>query len=1028
MSSVSVSGFYEEDEPVVPTEVAGPPRPPDYYAQRMESEANIPGIETQDAGLQAFGPALNQYPTEAMVERDIQLDQEDKESRIARMTAKAENLDSSFNLDGTEVSELIDKQDANIQSLLYLADNDEQFVNALETAFGEGNVRMIKDDAPQRFAFSTRNYISVKREDGSFTPFMPATATPTDYMERYVPGIVAETGAALALVPAAMATSAGIATIPGVGPILAPIMFAYTLYSGGKGVEMGRQYLQDTLDLNDEETLQFENWMQTANQIFTPLSGVLSESAGTGGASRELMGGLELIFGGPLGLMDKMKLAIGNLRSKGSIKPDVYESSVRAQETVAETLPGGELDVGVPLIPLMLQQVSPGKIINRIAALTEQTSLAIGLKTREQMQSLVSYLTKYKDNIGEGNFDSFRNALTGIGETLQTIRNTPGNVRPDLSQIGENLNSLDKLFRELRALESRGLYANVFDKLKNSKYNLDDIRAQIPEEIKTLLPQTPVVRDPEEKAALISGARTPEERGQRMFDNLAESLLLLGKFDDKTGTRFLSRQQVPAAVKQFMEENPGIKIESKNIDSPAEILQMYASRFGELSYEIYSKAGTQPNPRLYNASKDMRDALLELIGKPVDPVEGIAEELAEANTFYRNTIKTLDTPLQTEARIKTMQGGTDDPSELAEALTTMPGGKGRSQAAATTMQNINAQEAYVRENISKITTDKNFTGATELKEAFASVISSKLRRSLPTMQSDKESSTSVVDFLESFGPRQLEALGITKEIEQVIRNDAEYIARIQYGGTIEQVAVMPPNTKIAEVVEMALAGDSKDIRIALNELTAPIRRASGTEAKNKVRENLRAGVLNYIISKESGVLVEATKRSVYADAGQITVNADNLINVLDKINKSGLYGEVLTQQDKKVFDALSEYAAVINTKGADAGSALAGAQIIGNMFTVDPAKFIAGLARLGSQARIARLMANDEFVKAITGTGKPMTQAERLKTMFFGKGAIGSAIAKVSMETYRETDAEQTNRMLEESRQSSQTVDDFYAN
>ena len=101
---------------------------------------------------------------------------------------------------------------------------------------------------------------------------------------------------------------------------------------------------------------------------------------------------------------------------------------------------------------------------------------------------------------------------------------------------------------------------------------------------------------------------------------------------------------------------------------------------------------------------------------------------------------------------------------------------------------------------------------------------------------------------------------------------------------------------------------------------------------------------------------------------------------------------------------MAEYAAVINPAGADAGSALAGAQIIGEMFTLDPSKFISGLARLGSQARIAKLLANDEFVKLVTGTGKPMSRAEKIKLLFFGKSSLGSILAKATEQQRPEDD------------------------
>ncbi len=111
--------------------------------------------------------------------------------------------------------------------------------------------------------------------------------------------------------------------------------------------------------------------------------------------------------------------------------------------------------------------------------------------------------------------------------------------------------------------------------------------------------------------------------------------------------------------------------------------------------------------------------------------------------------------------------------------------------------------------------------------------------------------------------------------------------------------------------------------------------------------------------------------------------------------------------------------------GVLAGS---GSQIIGEMFTVDPGKFVSGLARLASQARVARLLANDEFVKAVTGTGKAQTTTDKLKQMFFGSGAYGTLIAKVAMEGMgvRESDADQTERMLQNSSAASQSVQGMY--
>jgi len=1035
MSNLSVSNFYDEDEPVVNSESSqsaelfGPPRPVDYYEQRAKSQDNVPGIETQDAGYQAFGPSTNIYPTEPMIEKDIRLDQEDKEARIARMTPKAENLDGSFDLDGTEVSNLISDKDEGLQSKLYLADTDEQFVNALETAFGKGNVRMIKDDATQRFTFATRNYVSVKRDDGSFTPFMPATATPTDYVKKYASGIIAETGASLAIVPAAFATSAAVSAVTGPAAIVfGPAMFAYTLYAGGKSVEAGRQYLQDTFGLNKEEALKFSGTLDLIREIAVPevfQAGEATEAE----KQREIAGILEVGLALIPGLKDKMKLAIGKIRSRGQIKPTTYESAVRAQETVAETAAGGAMDIGIPLENLMLQQIMPNKLIGRVASLAEQTSLIIPLKTKEQMKSVVAYLKKYGGDVGEGNFKKFQQDVAGIGQTLKSVQDAPVGERPDLTTIGENLSSLEDLFLRLRAVAARGLYSDVFDKVKNSSYNLDDIRAFLPENTTTIIPVTPADAT---KKAPVGAELPPEVRGERLMSNLMDSLIIMGK-EQADGTRQINPQQIPPAVKKFAEDNPGFNFDSKSVDSPAKILQLFASRYGELARDTFSTAGTAPNPKLFGQAMEMRNALLDLIGKPVKPIDGVADDLAKANNFYKETFELTGTELQTKARIGRRSTEKPEPAILAEQLTTVPGGGGRALPATITMENINAQEAYVRQNIDKIDPSKTgpevINAATDLKNSFASVLSSKLVRMNPTDLADVTGATDVVKFLDSFEPRQLRALGIDEAQEVQYRGDATVIANLQRGGSIDQVLGAPESGTMAEVFERALSGDSAQTRASLNELLAVGRRQITPEGKESVDTNLREGLLNFIISPQSGVLEEVKKNSAYAEIGQQTINVDALQNIMTKLKSAGVFRDILNETDEKVLDAITEYAGVISTQGQDAGSALAGAQIIGEMFTLDPGKFIGGLARLGTQARFARLLANDEFVKAVTGTGKIQTQSERLKQMFFGSGSFGTLIAKVAMEGmgFRESDAEQTNRMLEDSANSSKMVDDFYA-
>ena len=1034
-ASQSVAGMYGSTP--LPAQASAPvdqddevvlPGPIEVYPGVMFDPKKADELPKEETFFGLFDTPSSEAFSKTTPQAVAQSEQLFEEARIDRLTPKAQEYGVNVDPRGTEVSNLISASGA--QKELYLADTDEQYFNAMEKTFGKGNVRMIKDDGPNLSMFAPRNYVSVKRDDGTYTDFAPATVGAEAMVERYAPGVLAETGASLAIVPAAFATSAATAAVSGpLAVVTAPIMFGYTLYVGGKSVEAGRQYLQDELGLNKEEALQFSGTLDLIKELTVPevfQAGEATEAE----KQREIAGALETAFALIPGLKDKMKLAIGSVRSKGQIKPTTYESAVRAQETVAETAAGGAMDIGIPLENLMLQQVVPSRLIGRVSSLAEQTSLIIPLKTQEQMQSVVAYLKKYGNDVGEGDFKKFQQDVAGIGQTLKSVQDAPVGERPDLTTIGENLGSLEDLFLRLRAVEARGLYSDVFDKVKNSSYNLDDIRAFLPENTTTIIPVTPADATRLDKTT-IAADLPPEVRGERLMSNLMDSLITMGKVQ-KDGTRQINPSQIRAAVKQFAEDNPGFNFDAKSVDSPAKILQLFASRYGELARDTFSTAGTATNPKLFGQAIEMRNALLDLIGKPVKPVDGVADNLAKANDFYKETFELTGTELQTQARIGRRSTETPEPATLAEQLTTVPGGGGRALPATITMENINAQEAYVRQNIDRI--DPSKTGpevigaATELKNSFASVLSSKLSRMMPTDLSDVTGATDVTNFLDSFEPRQLRALGIDEAQEAQIRNDATLIANLQRGGSIDQVLGAPQSGTMAEVFETALSGDSAQIRASLNELLAVGRRQATPEGKEGVATNLREGLLNFIISPQSGVLKEVQSNSAFAEVGQQTIDVAALQNVMTKLKSAGVFRDILNETDEKVLDAITEYAGVINRQGADAGSALAGAQIIGEMFTVDPGKFVSGLARLGTQARVARLLANDEFVKAVTGTGKAQTTADKLKQMFFGSGAYGTLVAKVAMEGMgvRESDADQTERMLQNSSAASQSVQGMY--
>lgn len=963
-----------------------------------------------------------------------------EDARNIRMSEKATEFDVGFNVDGTEVSELINQKTqsgaVSGQSLFYLADTDEQAENALEQMFGEGNVRIIQDEGPFYSMFDAGRYVSVRREDGTFTDFMPTTVTFADYAERVAPGLLAEAGASSAVVGTAIGAGAAAGMIPGAGIVLGPAAFLYTLYAGGKSVEMGRQYLQDEFGLNDEEVVEVENFFDFVKQT-APGTGIGGTEAEV---NREIAGALETLFAAVPAFGDRVKMVIGRARAKGQLKPGVYETAKTAQATAEATLPGGTMDVGVPLQPLMLQQVTPNRIIGRLASLSEQTSLKIPQATRDQMQSAVAYLQKYGDDLGEGDFAAYQNAVAQIGNQLRSVIETADPaVLKNMSEIGENLGSLEDLFLSLRRMESRGMYNNVFDRLSNASYDLSAIRTTMPGK-KTVLPTTDAAAQKGEKVA---GALPTQERGEGILDNLTTDLLSVGRVQ-KDGTRIITPAQVKAAVRDFAENNPEYTFDVADIDTPAKLLQLYASRYGQLARDQFGEFGATPNAKMFSQAIRMRNDLLELIGNPREEIADIAtirSDLTAANNFYKETDDLVSQRLQVEARQGRRSDVKTEPAILPETLTTPPGGGQRVAPATRTLDNIATQEQYVRtflsnpDNVARLS-GKNLETATgpavdalqQLRTNFADVFAHKLSRAIPVDPADVTDVSEVIKFLDSFEPEHLRLLGIDEDMVTMIRNDSTLIANLRKpGGVVDQTLQLPAGqTRMADIFETMLGGDSGQIATSFNDLMSPIRRAGFDSAKGQqLKGELRRGLLNHIFSIDKGIFTKLDSNSAFGEVGDLTINVAKFQTMIQQIKRGGMTGArgILTDTDVQMLDALAEYAGVINAKGSDAGSALAGAQIIGEMFTLDPMKFISGLARLSSQSRIASLFANDQFVKAVTGTGRPMTTGEKLSTMFMGKGAFGSIIADVAMEMsgVRETETEQTDRML-----GSSYTDDMY--
>lgn len=1003
-----------------PTSVFGMtvPSPKAYSATQVVETGNLTPIGKAAEFIGIEDPDFFGAREKVSVNRQAFID-----ARNTRMQEKANNLQGNFNAEGEEVSSLINEKAALGQSQLYLADNDEQYLNALENVFGENNVRMIKDDGPAISMFDAQNYVSVRRDDNSFTDFEPVSSGFTDYARRVAPGLMAEVAASTAILGPAFAAGTVGGSIPVVGIVLGPALFTYTLYVGGKSVETGRQYLQDELGLNDEQVVEFESLADAAQEIFK----FRPDQAGfdTPEAQREAAASLEAVFAGLPGLKAGLRLMTSKFKSKGTLTPRTYDSARNALDTKRATQVGGDLDIGVPLEGLSLPQMTSNRIIMRLAALAEQTSTLIPEKMQRQAQSLVKYLQQYGDNVGEGNFKAFQDARANLAQTLETVKQGDPTVTKNLSEIGENLGTSEDLFLRLRAIESRGRYAQVFDSLGNASYDLADIRKLLPGK-RTILPTTPDKK--------VEGVLPTEAVGEKLIDNVVGDLLALGR-EQADGTLILTPAQVRAAAKDFAEKNPDYAIDVTSIDTPAKILQLYATRLGQMASERFGEFGTTPSKPLLGQAMSIRNALLDKIGNPrekLDNINEIRSNLTEANDFYRETIKKSNQSLLVQARQGRRSDVGQEPANLSEAVATTPSALARTAPASATLESIAEQESYIKtflndpNNIETLVksdslgemVDQGAPAVQQLRQYFANTFAHHLSKSVGTDAADITDIPSVIKYLDSFEPRQLRALGIDEATEAQIRNDATYVANVLKTGITKTVIDLPAGqAKVADIFERVLKGDSADINMQLNELMMPIRRM-GKDAAAQATLDMRAGLLNHIFAVDKGILKTVTSNSAYGETGQLVVDADKFYKLMSQLKRAKMFdgpNAILTKQDEKVLDAMVEYAGVINRQGADAGSALAGAQIIGEMFTLDPAKFLSGVGRLASQGRISRLFTNDEFVQAATRTSAPMSTKEKLKLMFAGKTAFGSLVARISMEDGRETDAEQTSRMLQES-------------
>jgi len=940
--------------------------------------------------------------------------------------------------DSTETSRIISNAPGLEQSLFGLADTEEEFVGVLKQKLGEGNFRYKFDkDAA---IFEPKYYVSVKREDGSFTPYSTVTKTFTDGLARASINLAYEAGSSVAIFAAATATAAFVGSLPVAGLVLAPVVLAYSLYTGGKGKEAFRTFIKESIDIKDDE-------LNTAMDYLDKLTNVATPGAGT--SMEELSGLLESIpLAGRLkSTIMLMKDSVSKKLStylKEAATPGNYESAIKSSDVIkASKEVGSDLNVGIPLENLIFAQIKDNVIIQRISSLASQTTAVIPGKVRDQMQSAVAYLNKFKENVGQGNFKQFKDAVNNVGTYYQTVKSKV--TDKNFKDLGTSLIELENIFKYLRGKESEGLYNKVFSKTEGAVYNLDTIRQIIPNINRDIIPIT------EGKKKGVKAELFPEIRGEAAFNNLTRVFMKLGKLkvvgDDvveetgKVTGGNLNRQQVTAAIKAFKKLYPNENIDfSKVGTNPARILQIFASRYGKMAREIYREGLPTYNPTLAKNSMVMRNAILDLIGKPNKEIKGLATDLKVANSHYKQTYDLTSAEPQVAISLGAKPGpaGIREPGEGPTSLigSRGPGSPGPSVSPTVTISNMADMEEYVTKELAKLNdtqvaealksgtkagrdgkqiTVEQIKGLTNLRETFKNIINTKIQGLGQRNIDETLPDNAVVSYLNSFDTAALRKLGISEVEEAEFRASSRTITELNRGGFRDTVGADLASDTPFENIIVNMFNRPDEITTTLTKMLDV-----ANTAKQPMREivNIRRGLLNAILSFESGVFKPVTQNSPTGRIGTNIIDADKFLNLNRQIQTMPIFKDILRPNDFKVLDGLSTYVATVQRSGTDAGSALSGAQLIGNLFTLDPMKFISGLTRLSAQKNISRLFTDETFVDIMSGLSarKQMTNKEKLKEYFFGKGAVGQAVATIALNVGKEKNQspaiDQTKDML----------------
>jgi len=954
----------------------------------------------------------------------------------------------------------------NLQLGLGFADNREEYINGLKNQLsqkpdGEDRiVDVLEDEREDKPWYMPRYYISVEQDDGSMTNYSNPHQSVTDFVARAggqlgfdIAAGSLEMGTAATMGMTAAKLTASLGAIPGLGvaalaaaPFVGGAVFLTSLYTAGATAERTREeYMKNILGLTEEEEKTFGDFVNIVGDMYSKhpaLQGVKQtftdyEYESLTKNPQEEFSAWASTVAGPLGrVLDKVKSA-GEAFTNRAVNlektPDglyvqgrgglnLYPQMIEAAKASQKFNKGGKFGfLNVPFSEFMLSAYTPNKLIERLSSLAQQTSTIIPDRIKLQNKQLADIMRAY----GRGEDVTYNDFREPFEKLFSEFKGMADTRRGDFDTIARSIGGLDELFSALRYVDAKLKYKEVFDRLGEVRYDLNPLKNKLGKiyDEKVIAPNV----DAKGKTTftVVEGQASENYHLKRIIAELRN----LGDPDGKLDI-FQSRKAKDAFIqenKDFLPKN----FTADNIDTPAEILHTYAIVLGKLAYGRFAKKELAGERRI---AMDLRNTLLDTIVNPqslIRPnktfktVEEFDAEIAKikplmdsANKFYKDTLKIrgiTDNQISAMDRLRNALEINEDPGEI---LNEMIGAYGvaMKRGKITTLQRVKEMGEYVEKEGPRLVEEaKNFniktdmfkpdgTGVTkafaELRLDFEAYLFDVLANQTKIRATSPAQADAFEKLLKGMDQSQKNILGITKEREDFLLKSSEQMEQIFDDNFMKSLRYGAKDSKVTPVIKGAFEADDFDTEIG--------RLLAAEVDPSKLKDS----ILQYLFDPNGGVAFRHNlKNSPYFDANEFYMNTEQYSAAVRKILSSKVLAEkkVFSDTDREFLDGIHQLGMALEGLGkGDAGVALAGAQIIGELFTIDAVKLLGGVGRLAAQGRISKLFTSPKLVNFIAGISPEKKQRSFLGRAFFGYGSLAEIVTEIAIKKDARTDQDES--------------------